>query len=88
MGNWYVVLQISPSLPHSPHVQSGEHVFDNAMKVYYRALRDCPYSKRLWLDMLELLLDGFEEKEVRDLLDVMVEEKEIYLRTSPASCLE
>eukprot|EP00954_Amorphochlora_amoebiformis_P024470 1366509-Amorphochlora_amoeboformis.AAC.1 len=60
--------------------------FPEAAKgVFYRAFHQCPWSKLLWLDGIDLLRkaeDSTPESELTDLINTMVE-KEIRLHVVP-----
>ncbi|KAI9260144.1 NRDE-2, necessary for RNA interference-domain-containing protein [Sporodiniella umbellata] len=54
---------------------------DQAKALFYRSLRDCPWSKELYLLGLEHFEKTMDEKELNELASLMIE-KEIRLRTS------
>lgn len=55
---------------------------DSAKSVYYRGIRNCPWSKPLWLDSIRLLLPTMNLEELNDLLKLL-NEKEIRVRQMP-----
>lgn len=57
----------------------GQHDEAAALRVYYRAINQIPYSKALWLDAFRLFHSTLAERDVSRLLDLMVE-KEARLR--------
>ncbi|KAI8921618.1 NRDE-2, necessary for RNA interference-domain-containing protein [Entophlyctis helioformis] len=66
---WYLAIQFE--------IQAGEHA--KAKALVYRGIRECPWSKDLYLMAFGALAPVFTESELADLYTVM-EEKEIRIR--------
>jgi len=54
----------------------------NTKGIYFRAIRNVPWSKRMWLTAIELLLEHFTLKELMEIIQLM-NEKEIRFHTPP-----
>eukprot|EP00736_Rhodelphis_marinus_P013431 Rmarinus@m.19701 len=50
-----------------------------AKRVFYRAIRECPWSKRLWLDSVRALRNVLSKEEIDEVLEMMAA-KEIRVR--------
>jgi hypothetical protein len=70
---WREYLQYA--LKHSPSKQL-------AKGIYFRAIRNVPWSKRMWLAAIELLKDQFTWKELIEIIQLM-NEKEIRYHIPP-----
>lgn len=51
----------------------------SARDAFYRAVRSCPWSKRVWLEGIEVLAKIFDVVELHDLL-ALISEKELRLK--------
>lgn len=70
---WRTYLEYT--LSHSKNKQS-------AKGIYFRAIRNVPWSKRMWLAAIELLQDHFTLKELMEIIQLM-NEKEIRFHKPP-----
>eukprot|EP01102_Stenamoeba_stenopodia_P010967 TRINITY_DN3350_c0_g1_i1.p1 TRINITY_DN3350_c0_g1~~TRINITY_DN3350_c0_g1_i1.p1 ORF type:complete len:925 (-),score=230.31 TRINITY_DN3350_c0_g1_i1:64-2571(-) len=52
---------------------------ESAKRVYFRAVRDVPWCKKLWMDCVSLQKGAVSDQEIKTLIDIM-SEKELRLR--------
>jgi hypothetical protein len=74
--------RVSSATMHSPVIwrfylkfEVEESNFENAKKILFRSITSCPWSKKVWIDSLQLLWNFLSISEVIDLFDLMFEKE-------------
>lgn len=60
--------------------EMNNNEYEKAKAIYYRSIYRCPWSKKLWLDVINILRPILEDEEIKETFKMIID-KSISLRS-------